>query len=425
MGGDGLAKSTDFSVDYRMQKQENITHSENYSLGLRVIIDKKSVVSSTCVFSEESLTNFVDQCVEMARESEADQFIDYPTNLTNITQESIDKLDLYDDYKPSVEKLQEMALKTEDAALAVKGITNSEGSCASYENDQYIFCNSLGFYQDYQVTNNSISVAVLAQNNDNMETDYDYSSKIFFSDLKNPEDVGQKAAEKVLKKLDSRKVKTGVFPVVFCNELSGSLVGNLAAAINGSAICNGNSFLINDLNKRIFPEYINIIDDPLIKRGLGSSPFDAETVIGQSRNIVENGVLKTWLLDMRSANKLGLKTTGHASRSISSQPYPSSTNLYMENGNISLKDLIKDIKQGLFVTNSFGMGINIITGDYSQGANGFWIENGEITYPVSEITIASNFYDMFANITPANDLEFRGSVNAPSLRIAKMTVAGQ
>ncbi len=213
-------------------------------------------------------------------------------------------------------------------------------------------------------------------------------------------------------------------PIVFDPRISRSLLSVLAGSISGSAIARGSSFLKDSLHQPIFASGIRIIDDPHLKSGMGSKPFDGEGVRNEKRAIVEDGVLTTWLLDMRSANKLGMTTTGHATRGIASPPSPSSTNLYMENGELSPQALMKDIKSGLYVTETFGMGISTVTGDYSQGAAGFWIENGEIAYPVSEITIAGHLSDIFKSITPANDLVFRYATNAPTLRIDAMTVAG-
>jgi PmbA protein len=219
-------------------------------------------------------------------------------------------------------------------------------------------------------------------------------------------------------------VSTRQVPVIFDPRVSRSLLGSFSSAISGAAIARGTSFLKDSLNQQVFHKDIQIMDDPHVKRGLGSRPFDSEGVATRQHGIVIDGVLQSWLLDVRSANQLGLKTTGNASRGLSSAPSPSTTNFYMLAGNVSAKELIEDIPDGFYVTELFGMGINLITGDYSQGASGLWIENGELTYPVSELTIAGNLKDMFMNLTPANDLVFRYATNAPTVRIDGMTVAG-
>lgn len=257
-----------------------------------------------------------------------------------------------------------------------------------------------------------------------MERDYDYSSTRWRSDLASAESIGKNAASRALSRLNPRRVPTCDVPVVFDPRVSRSLLSAFAGAINGANIARGTSFLKADMGKALFAPNINIIDDAHIPRGLASRPFDAEGVSGGKRALVENGVLTSWLLDVRTANRLGLATTGHASRGVGSGPSPSSTNLYMQAGNDSPNALLAGIKSGFYVTETFGMGVNLITGDYSQGASGFWIENGEVTYPVSEVTIAGHLREMFTRAIPADDLTFRYATNAPTLRIDTMTVAG-
>ena len=245
------------------------------------------------------------------------------------------------------------------------------------------------------------------------------------SDLRDPVDIGRMAAEKTLRRLNPRKIKSMQVPIIMDPRVSASIVGHLAGAINGSGIARGTSFLISMMDKEIFGPNITIVDDPHRKRGLRSKPFDAEGVANMKRNLVENGVLKTWIMDLRSARQLGLKSTGNASRGAGSLPGPSTTNLYMEPGTISPADMIKDVKQGLYVTEMIGSSVNGVTGDYSRGASGYWIENGELAYPVSEITVAGNLKEMFKSVTPASDLTFKYGTNAPTLRIDGLTIAGQ
>ena len=317
-----------------------------------------------------------------------------------------------------------MANEAEEAARAVKGVTNSEGADASYSSRNIALVTSNGFAQSYKTSSASVSVSVLAGEGTAMERDYDYAIARHVSDLDNPATLGKNAGNRAIKRLNPQKIQSCTVPVVFDPRVSKSLVSTFASAINGAAIARGTSFLKDSLGKALFNPSVSIMDDPHRVRGLSSRPFDSEGVEGKKRALIENGVLTTWLLDLRSANQLNLTTTGHASRGLASPPSPSSSNLYMENGDISCQDLISDIKNGFYVTDTFGMGINTITGDYSQGANGFWIENGKISYAVSEITIAGNLGDMFKNITPANDLEFRYGTNAPTLRVESMTIAG-
>jgi PmbA protein len=257
-----------------------------------------------------------------------------------------------------------------------------------------------------------------------METDYDYSTTIHGEDLEDASTVGRRAGERAVKRLNARKPKTAKLPIVFEPRVAGSLLGHLAGAISGPAIARGTSFLKDSLGKALFDGSISIIDDPHRLRGLRSKPFDAEGLANSRRAIIDKGVLTTWIMSLSSARQLGLESTGHASRSPSSPPSPSVSNLSMEAGNLSPEELVADVAEGFYVTDMMGMGVNHVTGDYSRGAAGFWIEKGEITHPVSEATIAGNLKDMFRNLTPANDLEFRFGTNAPTLRIEGMTVAG-
>ncbi len=280
------------------------------------------------------------------------------------------------------------------------------------------------FLHSYQASHFSVSVSVLAGEGTTMERDYDFTSARHRRNLTNAAEIGKNAAHLALARINPRKATTCRVPVVFAPRISRGLLSILASAISGSAVARGSSFLKDAMGKMVFPETVFIIDDPHIRSGLGSKPFDAEGVKNFKRILVDKGRLNSWLLDMRTASKLGLTTTGHAIRGIASPPSPSATNLYMAPGTLTVNQLIGEIVSGLYVTDTFGMGINTITGDYSQGAAGFWIENGVITYPVSEITIAGHLRDMFAQITPANDLTLRYSTNAPTVRIDAMTVAG-
>jgi PmbA protein len=257
-----------------------------------------------------------------------------------------------------------------------------------------------------------------------MERDYDYSSAVYAADLQDPTAIGKSAGERAVRRLGARKVPTCKVPIVFDPRVSRSLVGHLIGAITGPAIARGTSFLKDSLGKRIFPEAITIVDDPHRRRGLHSKPFDGEGIANRRRAIIENGVLTTWLLDLRSARQLGLKTTGHASRGTSSPPSPSPTNLWLEPGAVTQQALIGDIAKGFYVNELMGMGVNGVTGDYSRGAAGFWIENGELAYPVSEVTIAGNLKEMYQHLTAADDLEFKTGNDAPTLRVDGMMLAG-
>lgn len=416
----------DITVRERMGKPETIERAESTGLGLRVLVGKKggfrqSIISSNDV-SKGALDELIEKAVTMAKNCPVDPYAGLADE--RLLAKDFAKLDLADKKEPSEETLKKWAAETEEAAMSVKNVTNSEGADASFSHNIIALVTSTGFSHSYESTSFSISASVIAGVGTKMETDYDYAVSRHATDLRKPSDVGKKAGELAAKKLNPRKIKSCQVPLIFEPRVARGLLSSLAGAVNGASIARGTSFLKDMMEKQIFPEEINIVDDPLIIRGLASEPFDDEGVKGEKRFIIENGVLKTWFLDVRSANKLGLETTGHAARGISSPPHPSSSNLYMEAGKATPQELIEDIKQGILITDTFGMGVNGVTGDYSQGASGFFIDKGEIAYPISEITIAGNLKDMFKNLTAANDLELKYSTNSPTLLIEGMTTAG-
>ncbi|PIR32415.1 MAG: modulator protein [Alphaproteobacteria bacterium CG11_big_fil_rev_8_21_14_0_20_44_7] len=415
-----IGNSDDISVSIRNGKLEEIERSENSGFGLRIFIGNQSAIISSSKF--EDVEELTERAISMAKETPADEFSALAPNEFLATKFA--DLDLLDENEPSAEILIDTAKTAESIAAAHKGITNSEGASASFATYSTLLATSNGFLRTNRSSYCGSSVSVIAGKDQEMQTDYGYSAARHFADLISPEKIGNEAATRALQKMNPRKANTGKYPIIFEPRIAKGLIGDLAAGINGASIARGTSFLKNKMDEQIFPAGVNIIDNPHMPRGLASKPYDGEGVANQQRLIIENGVLKTWLLDMRSANKLGLKTTGHASRSAGAPPSPSGTNMYMEAGNISPQELIRNIKSGFFVTDTFGMGINYTTGDYSQGASGLWIENGEIAYPVSEVTLAGNLLDIFANITPANDLEFKYSTNSPTLLIEGITLAG-
>ena len=333
-------------------------------------------------------------------------------------------LELCDSKEPSAEELIDLARTCEEAALNVDGVTNSEGADASWSRSDVTLAASNGFSGRYAISRHGIGVAVLAGEGTAMERDYEFTSAVFAADMKGAAEIGRIAGERTVRRLNPRKVPTSKVPVVYDPRVSAGLVGHLASAINGAAIARGTSFLKDEMSKMIFSSDITIVDDPHRRRGLRSKPFDAEGLSNTAMKFVDAGKLMSWVLDLRSARQLGLSSTGRASRGSSSPPSPTTTNLYLEAGKVSPQELMANIKDGFYVTELMGFGINNITGDYSRGAAGFWIENGEITYPVSEMTIASNLTEMFLNMTPANDLVFRFGTDAPTVRVEGMTVAG-
>ncbi len=415
-------ESISMDASYRMQKLEEVERSESQDLGLRVFIGKQQAVVSSTNFTETELDPLVERAVAMAKLAPEDPYCGLAPR--DLLATSFPDLDLVDEVEPSSDQLAEWAAAAESVALDVKGITNSNGASGGWGRGGFALATSEGFAGAYSSSSFSISCSVLAGEGLQMEMGYDYHSALHQEDLEAPEKIGKEAADRALKALNPKRPKSGAVPVVYENRLSQSLIGHFAGAINGSGIARGTSFLKDKMNETIFAETINIIDDPHRKRGQASKPFDSEGVANKKSALIENGVLKTWLLDLATASKLGLQTTGHASRGTGAPPSPGRTNLYMEPGSQSPEELIADIKQGLFVNNMFGPSINSTTGDYSVGVSGHWIENGEITYPVNEITIAGNLISMFKALTPANDLTFRYSANAPTIRVDGMTVAG-
>ena len=410
------------SVEVRDGTIEESERSEGDDLGLRVFVGRKQAVVSTNDLSGASADALAERAVAMARATPEDRFagLAEPDMLARV----IPDLDMLDPKMPSVNALEDMARTAEAAGLAVKGVSKSGGASASAGIGGMVLVTSSGFAHAYLGSRHGISMQAIAGEGTGMERDYDYASAIHAADLEQPDAIGRAAGERAARRLNPRKVATRKVPVVFEPRVAGSLVGHLASAINGAAIARGTSFLKDKLGQQIFGPGIDIIDDPLRKRGLGSHPFDAEGVAGQRRALVENGVLKTWILDCATARELGLKTTGHAHRGVSSTPSPGPSNLHLAPGAVTAKELIEDIADGFYVTDLIGMGVNMVTGDYSRGASGFWIERGELTYAVSEITIAGHLNEIFQSLAPANDLKFRYGTNAPTIRIEGLTVAG-
>lgn len=419
-----IANALSLSHAQRMGQIERLERSESQDLGLRVIIGRKQAVVSGNDWKKDSLAELVERAVAMARAVPDDPYCGL-AGPDELFSGPIPDLDLFDPEEPSPETLIERAKAAEGAALALEGITNSEGAEASWGYWDVTLAASNGFSGSYRNSRSSLSVSVLAGSGTEMESDYDYSVSVYGSDLKPAEELGRAAGERALAKLRPKKGKTGKVPVIFAPRISGSLVGHLAGAVNGSSIARGMSFLKNSMGKQIMAKGLTVVDDPHRIRGLGSKPFDAEGVANYEKNIVDDGVLTTWLLDLATARQLGLKTTGNASRGASSPPRPAGTNLYMKAGKVSPSDLIADIESGFYVTGLMGMGVNGVTGDYSRGASGFWIEKGKITFPVTEMTIAGNLKEMLMAMTPANDLEFRYGTDAPTVRIDSLTVAGE
>jgi PmbA protein len=411
------------SLTYRLGKQEQLERSENTDLGLRVFVGKRQAVVSTSDLSAEALTGLVDRAVAMARAVPEDPYCGL-AEPSDLATDLID-VDGCDTAEPTVEVLLERAARAEDAARAVSGVTNSEGAETGWGVSYHAIAATNGFARAYSRSRHSLVVSVLAGEGTAMERDYDYTSAVHGEDLRDAAEIGRSAGEKAVGRLHPKKVASAQVPVIYQPRVAASLLGHLSAAINGAAVARGTTFLRDKLDAVIFPRTVNVIDDPLRRRGPRSRPFDAEGIPTRRLKFVEDGMLRSWFLDLRAARQLDLMSTGHASRGISTAPSPSTTNLYMEPGGATPQELLSDVKSGLYVTELIGFGVNGVTGDYSRGAGGYWIEDGKLAYPVSEITIAGNLLQMFANITVANDLEFRYGTDTPTLRVDGMTVAGR
>ena len=415
-------RAVSLSVDVRDGAVEESQRSESDDLGLRVLVGRKQAVVSTNDLAGDGFDALAERAVAMARAAPEDRFAGLAEQ--SLLAHDFAALDLLDPDMPGVDALEARARTAEAAGLAVPGVTKSSGASASAGIGGMVLATSHGFHGATIGSRHSISMSAIAGDGTGMETDYDYTSTLHAADLESAEAIGRNAGERAVKRLNPRKVATRRVPVVFDARVANTLVGHLAGAANGSAVARKTSFLREQLGERLFAPNIDIIDDPLRKRGQRSRPFDAEGVAPRLRHVVEGGVLKTWFLDSATARELGLQTTGHANRGVSSTPSPGPSNLHLAPGDKSPDQLIAEIADGFYVTGLIGMGINYVTGDYSRGASGFWIENGEITFPVSEVTIAGHLLEIFKSLAPANDLAFRYGTNAPTVRVEGLTVAG-
>ncbi|MGN6819711.1 MAG: TldD/PmbA family protein [Sphingomonas sp.] len=417
----GASASVDVSV--RLGALEDVGRSEEEDLGLRVFVGRRSASVSTSDLSSEAMDALVERAVAMAREAPEDQWAGLAPE-DRLFKGPIPDLDLRDADDPTPAELKQTALAAEDAARAVPGVTNSEGGGASASRVSWALATSHGFAGGYATTSHAISASVLAGTGGAMQRDYGHRSARQRSHLPAPEAIGREAGERAVARLDPGKVASGPMPVLFDPRVGASLIGHLTGAIAGASIARGTSFLLGKLGERVFAEGISIIDDPLRPQGLRSRPFDGEGLAVSSTTLIDDGMLTTWLLDSASARQLGLEPTGHAARGGAGAPGVSTSNTYLAAGKTSRTDLIGGVKRGVYVTELIGQGVNGVTGDYSRGAAGFLIEDGELTTPVDEFTIAGNLKDMFLQLTAADDLEFRYATNVPTLRIDGMTVAG-
>lgn len=421
-----IADGENFSVQVRLGAVDRLTKAREKHLGLRVFVGKRSASTSTSNFSADSLDQLVAETCTLAKAVVDDQVSGLPA-ADEIARERPD-LDLYDSTRLGTEQQIELAKRVEAAAMSTdERVTNSEGGDFDSSSGRVVLGNSHGFLGEYQSSSFSMSVSPIATDPETgaMQRDSWYDVQRKFTKLDSPEAVGLEAARRTIRKLGAKKVATQRVPVVFDSETAGSLMGNLCSAVSGYSIYKGASFLTGQLDKPLAPEYVTVYDDGRVVGGLGSRPFDGEGLPTRKTTVVERGVLKSYLLDTYSGRKLSLPSTGNASRSVGENPSVGPTNFYLSPGTKTVQDIIKTVKQGLYVTDLIGFGINMVTGDYSRGAAGFWIEGGELAYPVEEITIAGNLKEMFAGIEMiGSDLVFRGRIASPTVKIAEMMVAG-
>ena len=421
-----LSRSRGLSLTRRLGKDETIERYEDFDTGLRVFVGNKIASVSTNENSEFAIKEVAKRAVDMAKIAPQDDFslIASQETLDEFPIDNSISVDSYDEVEPNIDIIRDRAKEVEDSALSVKGITNSDGADASWGEGETLLMTSNGFFGSSKKSNHSVSVVVIAEKDGKMERDYDYSSKVFGKDLRNSNQIGIEAAKKTLARMGATKPLTGKYPVIFDPRVSRSIAGHFASAINGSAIARKTSFLKDMLNKQIANPAINIIDDPFLKRGLGSRLFDAEGLGSRKYTLIKDGILQQWLLDLSSAKQLNLKPSGNAKRGISGPPSPGTSNFMISPGDVTPENLIKNVSEGFFVTDMIGSSVSMITGDYSRGASGFWIKNGELSIPITEATIAGNLKEMFMTLQPANDIDYSHSINSPTLLIEGMTIAG-
>ncbi|CDZ31516.1 Protein PmbA [Neorhizobium galegae bv. officinalis] len=416
-----VVRSRSRSVSVRLGKVEGTEASESDDFSLRVFVGRQ--VASVSANPGFDMKVLAERAVAMAKVSPEDPFACLADEAD--LARSYPDLELYDPTDVPTDALREAALEMEQAALDVQGVTNSSGAGASSGMGGLVLVTSHGFSGSYMASRFGRSVSVIAGEGTKMERDYDFDSRLYAADLDNPKLIGLRAGERVVKRVNPRQVDTGSnVTVVFDPRIARGFVGHIAGAINGASVARKTSFLRDKMGQQVLKAGLSITDDPLIVRGSSSRPFDGEGVSGERMVMIEDGVLNHWFLSTSTARELGLATNGRGVRGGTAVS-PASTNLALEPGDISPEDLIRSIGNGFYITELIGQGVNMITGEYSRGATGFWIENGELAYPVSEVTIASNLKDMFMRLTPANDIDRKFGVASPTIAIEGMTLAGR
>jgi PmbA protein len=422
-----IIEGSDFSVGVRLGQIEKLKESSSSHLGLRVLWEGRQAALSTSDFSKDALAQLVREAVELAQITSVDDQLCLPEP-SELAKDWPD-LALYDSAVAEIPTDKKIALGLAVEAAAKNTdprIVNFDGGGFDTACRSVIMANSLGFSGSYENSSCSLAIVPIASENGKMQQDYWYDTKRKFSELEDAETIGRKAAERALRKLGARKVKTQQVPVIFDTRVASSLLSDIFQAISGDAIMRKSSFLVGKLEEKIGSDLLTVIDDGRIPGSLGSRPFDSDGLPTQKTVVIENGRLNSYLLNTYTAKKLGLKSTGNATRGLSGPPSVTCNNFFIKAGKSSPKDIISSVKNGFFVTDLMGFGVNIVTGDYSRGAAGIWIENGELTFPVEEVTIAGNLKEMLKDIEMVgNDLDFRDRISAPTLKIEKMIVSGE
>jgi PmbA protein len=419
-----FAERQALSVSVRLGELEEVEREEARDLGLRVFIGRRQATVSGSDISALARAKLIERAVAMARLAPEDPYAGLAPQ-DRLASGPFPDLDLYDATEPSAETLEEKARESEAAARAIEGVTNSDGGSASWSTGGWTLVTSTGFVGPHRASAFSLSASAIAGEGSGMERGGEGRATRWAADLPGAEAIGAEAGRRAVSRLGARKLSSQTAPVIFENRLATSLIGPTLGAISGPSVARGVSFLKNKLGEQLFPKGFEIVDDPHRPRGLGSTPFDDEGVANRRRALIDDGVLTTWLLNTASARQLGLETTGHASRSLAGPPGVGTTNLTVTPGPRDLAGLMADAKAGLLVTSMFGPSLNNNTGDWSVGCSGFWFENGEIAYPVNEITVAGNLIDIYSRLVAGSDLEIRGSANSPSLLVDGLAIAGK
>lgn len=418
-------QGTSVSIDVRAGALEQAERSEGVDIGLRVLVGQKQATVSASDTSAATIATLAERAVAMAREAPEDPYLGLADPDQLATNWDIAAYELADATpEPAAEVLQADALAAEAAALAVDGVSQVQAASASYGARAVHLAASNGFSGGYQRTDRGTSCVAIAGEGLGMERDYDSDVRIFQADLRDPSDIGRRAAKRAVERLGAQKPKTGQFPVMFDERISSSLIGHLLSAVNGASVARGSTWLKDALGEQVLPKGLSVIEDPHRARAQASRPFDAEGLPTQTRTIIQDGVLTGWTLDLANARKLGMASTANAARGTSSGPSPSVWNVALTQGERSQAQLLADMGTGLLVTSMIGSTINPTTGDYSRGASGFWVENGQIAYPVNECTIAGNLRDFLMTLVPANDARPWLSRVVPSLLVEGLTIAG-